>query len=285
MGGYDFGVLWKAGQAVLLGQDPYGVNGFFYPLPVAVFFAPFALLPRQVAFWVWVGLNLVVLGLMLRRRAVAWVLYFPVVHLLSSGQVDLMLWALDYRFRSGWKSALAAAVITLKPQVAFNLLPWTLGWWSRKGRRLLVTWVCLVIVLWASLLPFDPTWPLRWRAAVSPLDATSRGNAPGLRNLERLFPERGWVLLILAIVVFVWGLFQKRSVCRAAAALANPSGLFYTLLVLMETAPPWLMVPVSWVAVGLTLWQRVFAPWMLIPLAVILYHQFRRPSKVKRYKA
>jgi hypothetical protein len=277
MGGYDFGILWQAGKAVLLGQDPYGVNGFFYPLPVAYFFAPFALLPRQVAFWVWVGLNLVVLGLVLRRRALTWVLYFPVVHLLSSGQVDLMLWALDDRFRSGWKSALAAAVITLKPQVAFILLPWTLRQWLRKDRRTLAMWACLVIVLWAGLLPLDPTWPLRWRAAVPLLDAISRGNAPGLWSLERLFPQGWWVLLILAIGAFVWGLFQKRPVCRAAAALANPSGLFYTLLALMGTAPPWLLVPLSWVAVGLTLWLRVFVPWMLIPLAVILYHRFRRP--------
>jgi hypothetical protein len=275
MGGYDFGILWNAGHAVLLGQDPYGVDGFFYPLPVAVFFAPFALLPRQVAFWVWVGLNLVVLGLLLRRRAVAWLLYFPVLHLLSSGQVDLMLWALDYRFHSGWKSALAAAVITLKPQVAFILLPWTLFRWLRKDRRLLVMWVGLVIVLWAGLLPFDPTWPLRWRAAVPPLNAISRGNAPGLWSLERLFPGGWWVILIIAAAVFVWGLFQERPMCRATSALANPSGLFYTLLVFIETVPSWLLVPVSWIAVGLTLWLRVFVPWLLIPLAVIVYHRFR----------
>jgi hypothetical protein len=278
VGGYDFGILWEAGRAVLLGQDPYGVSGFFYPLPVAYFFALLAFMPQQVAFLVWVAFSLFLLGWTLRRRAVAWVLYFPVLHLLSSGQVDLLLWALDFRFRTGWRSALAAAVITLKPQVAFILLPWTLWRWLREDRRTLVIWICLVVVLWAGLLPLDPSWPLRWRAAVPPLSALSRGNAPSLWSLERLFPAGWWVILILAIGVFVWGLFQSRSVCRAAAALANPSGLFYTLLALMETAPPWLLVPISWVAVGLTLWLRVFVPWMLVPLAVILYHRFRRPS-------
>ena len=62
MQGYDFGVLWQAGLAVCLGQDPYQVTGFFYPLPVAYFSALLALLPRQVAFWVWLAINLVLLG-------------------------------------------------------------------------------------------------------------------------------------------------------------------------------------------------------------------------------
>ena len=33
MAGYDFEVLWQAGQAVWLGQDPYRMSGFYYPLP------------------------------------------------------------------------------------------------------------------------------------------------------------------------------------------------------------------------------------------------------------
>jgi hypothetical protein len=277
MGGYDFGVLWQAGRAIWQGQDPYGVSGFFYPLPVAYFFALLAALPRQVAFWVWLALNLVLLGWLVRRRAVAWALYFPLLHLFSSGQVDLVLWVLGFRLRTGWRSALAAAVITLKPQVAFIMLPWTLWRWLREDRRTLTIWVGMVLVLWGGVLPLDPTWPQRWWAAAPPLSALSRGNAPGLWSLERLFPGTWPALLVLAVIVFVWGLFQPRPVGWAAATLASPSGLFYDLLVLMETAPPWLLVPISWVAVGLSLWWRMLFPWLLVPLAVILYHRFRGP--------
>jgi hypothetical protein len=182
MGGYDFGVLWQAGRAIWQGQDPYGVSGFFCPLPVAYFFARLAALPRQVAFWVWLALHLVLLG-----------------------------------------------------------------------------------------------WLVQRRAAPSALNALSRGNAPGLWSLERLFPGTWPALLVLAVIVFVWGLFQPWPVGWAAATLANPSGLFYDLLVLTETAPPWLLVPISWVAVGLFLWWRMLFPWLLVPLAVILCHRFRGP--------
>lgn len=276
MEGYDFGVLWQAGRAVWLGQDPYAVNGFFYPLPVAYLFAPLAPLPRPIAFWTWLVLNLAILIGLLRWRVVVWVLYFPLLHLFSSGQVDLALWALGSRLRTGWRSALAAAVITLKPQVAFILLPWILWRWLREDRQTLAMWGGMAAALWGVLLPLDPTWPVRWRAAVPPLTALSRSNAPGLWSLERWFPGAWPVLLILAAAVFVWGLFQNQSVGRAAAALANPSGLFYDLLVLIETAPAWLLVPLSWAAVLLTLWWQVFVPWALVPLAVILYHRFRR---------
>jgi hypothetical protein len=275
MQGYDFGVLWQAGRAVWLGQDPYQVTGFFYPLPVAYFFALLALLPRQVAFWVWLAINLVLLGWTLRRRMVAWTLYFPLLHQFSSGQVDLVLWVLGSRLSTGWQSALAAAVITLKPQVAFIMLPWTLGRWLREDRRTLMMWVGMVAIVWGCLLPLDPTWTLRWRAAVPPLGALSRGNTPGLWSLERLLPGVWPVLLVLSVGVFLWGLFQERKVSWAAAALANPSGLFYTLVVLMEAAPPWLLVPLSWVAVGLTIWWQMYLPWLIIPLGVLVYHYFR----------
>ncbi len=118
-----------------------------------------------------------------------------------------------------------------------------------------------------------------WQAAVHPLDTLTRSNTLGLWSLERLLPGAWPVLLALSAGVFLWGLFQIRPVGWAAAALANPSGMFYDLLVLMEAAPPWLLVPVSWVAVGLSLWWRTFVPWMLVPLAVILYHRFQRPLR------
>lgn len=278
MAGYDFGILWQAGRAVWLGQDPYQVGGFFYPLPVAYFFAILAALPRQTAFWVWLAFNLALLGWTLRKRAVAWAFYFPLLHLFSSGQVDLVLWALGSRLSFGWQSALAAAVITLKPQTAFIMLPWTLWRWLREDRRTLAMWGGMVAVLWGGLLLLDPAWPLRWHAAIPSLGTSARGNAPGLWSLERHVPEAWPALLAFAAAVFIWGLFQSRPVGWAAAALANPSGLFYTLLALMDTAPPWLLVPLSWIAVGLSLWWRVFTPWLIVPLAVIVYHRFWRPQ-------
>jgi len=212
MGGYDFGILWQAGRAVWLGRDPYRVSGFYYPLPVAYIFALLAPLPRQPALWVLMALNLALLGWRLRRQIVERALYFPLLHLFSSGQVDLVLWALGSRLRTGWRSALAGAVITLKPQVAFIVLPWTLWRWLREDRGTLGMWAALPVGLWGCLLPIDPTWPRRWQAVVPPLGSLSRGNSPGLWSLERLWPRAWPVLLALSAAAFVWGLFQSRPV-------------------------------------------------------------------------
>jgi len=273
MGGYDFGILWQAGRAVWLGQDPYGVEGFFYPLPVAYFFALLALFRKEVAFGLWILVNLAILGWMLRRRAIGWLLYFPVIHLLSSGQVDLVLWALGYRLTRGWPSALAAAVITLKPQVALIILPWHLWRWLREDRHTLKWFVLISAVIWGFSFPLDPSWPLRWRAAVPPLGRLSRSNSPGIWSLEKLTPYAWPILTAVSIALFIWGLSQTRPVGWAATALASPSGLFYDLLILMETAPPHLLVPLSWIAVGLTLWWNNFVAWASLPVAVILYHK------------
>ncbi len=280
MGGYDFQVFWRAGRALLAGLSPYTVEGFFYPLPAAFFFVLFALFPKTVAFYGWLAFNLTLFFRRLGRRALAWLLYFPMIHFLSSGQLDLFLWLLARSLTRGVPSALAASVITLKPQVAFVVLPHSLVKWLREDRRTLAWFLGFTGLLWGGPTLLAPGWIRAWRAAVPPLNAHSRSNAPGLWSLERLFPNITAVVLVLAVALFLWGLFQKREVAWAAAMLANPSGLFYTTILMMDAAPPWLLVPLSWLAVVLSLLGKHFVPWMLLPLAVLLYHRahWRKPQ-------
>lgn len=268
---WDFNILWQAGHAVWLGHDPYSVEHFYYPLPAAYLFALLATVPQSTAFWAWLLLNMGLLAWKLRGRLPAWALYFPLLHFCSSGQVDLMLWLWGTSMSRGWLSALAAAVITLKPQVAFIMLPWILLRWLRTGRRTLALWFAITTLLWIGPLAVDPTWVRRWQAAIPAQTALSRGNTPGIWSLEPVFPGIGPVLLIASTAIFVWGLHQERSVGWAAAALANPVGMFYDLLALMGAAPAWLLVPMSWVAVALSVWLRTFVPWMLVPVGVIIY--------------
>ncbi|MFQ5408272.1 MAG: glycosyltransferase 87 family protein [Anaerolineales bacterium] len=275
MNGFDFGVLWQAGRAVLDGQSPYSVAHFFYPLPVAYLFATFALIPQRIAFGVWLAANAGLLVFMLRKRVVAWALYFPVLHMFSSGQVDLVLWALGARMRSGWTAALAGAAITLKPQVALVLLPWHLLRWLRSDRRTFARWAVSVAALWGGFLLLRPGWPREWLAAAPQFGYTTRGNAPSLWAIERHASWSVAAIALLAVLVFAWGVLQQRKVAWAAAALANPVGLFYDHVVLTAAAPAWLLVPLSWAAVGLTVWLGSFVPWMLLPLAVIAYQRRR----------
>ena len=280
MGGYDFQVFWNAGSALLAGRSPYTVEGFFYPLPAALFFVIFALVPRTVAFYGWLAFNIALLFHKIGRRALAWLLYFPMIHFLSSGQVDLILWILACSLNQGVLSALMAAVITLKPQVAFVVLPHYLFKWLRHSHHTLGWFILFTVMLWGIPTLVYPRWVQEWRTSVPPLNALSRSNSPGLWSLERVFPHMGGVIFALAVLVFLWGLFQKREVAWASAMLANPSGLFYTTILMTDAAPPGLLVPLSWLAVILSLMWRNFVPWMFLPLAVILFHrsQWQKPQ-------
>lgn len=273
MAQYDFGIFWRAGRAVCMGQDPYAVAGFFYPLPAAYLFAVLAAVPQPVAYWAWLAFNLGLLVIKLRNRLAGWALYFPLLHFFSSGQVSVLLWVLATSLTSGPLSAAAAAVITLKPQVAFIVLPWTLWHWFRGDKKTLVTWLGLTVALWSVPLLVDPTWPIRWTAAAPHLDLATRGNTPGLWSLEPIVPRLTPFIVVVSAVLFAWGTLQERPIAWATAALANPAGLFYTLTNLMDTAPAWLIVPASWIAVGLSLAFHSFAPWMLLPMLVIAYHR------------
>lgn len=77
MGRWDFDIFWRAGRAVWMGQDPYAVEHFLYPLPAAYFFALLAAFPQRAAFWVWLAFNIVLLAWKLRGRLPKWALYFP----------------------------------------------------------------------------------------------------------------------------------------------------------------------------------------------------------------
>lgn len=95
MNGWDFSILYAAGVALWNGRDPYSVAEYFYPYPFTFFLALLAFpgaAAEPVMFVVWGIFNL---GLLLHRwrwQAWKWLLYFPVLHQFSSGQVELLLW-------------------------------------------------------------------------------------------------------------------------------------------------------------------------------------------------
>ncbi len=271
MNGWDFGILWAAGRAALNGQDPYSVRFFYYPLPMAYLLALIALLPQSVAFWSWLAFNIGLLVYVFRRRFWQWALYAVVMHTFSAGQLDLAFWALSEGLGRHWRGALFAALITLKPQVAIVLLPWHLLDWLRYDRRILLRWIGATTLLWGLPLLWRPDWLRDWMSVLPAYNVYSASNGPGLVSWLRLFPGAWPVIAVASAVVFFWGQWQSREIARAAAQLGSPEGLFYTTMTLLGTAPAPLLVPLSWLAVLLTLVTKTWIPFTMLPLTVIAW--------------
>lgn len=275
MGGWDFTVFWLAGQAILRGESPYSVPYFYYPLPAAYGFSLLALLPLPVSFVLWTLFNLGLLIVFFRKKFWHWLFYTPVLHMFSSGQVELLWWSMECYISRNLLGALLAAIITLKPQNALILLPWHLYDWLRNDRRLLIYWFGFTVLIWGSPLLWYQNWLLDWLQAVPSNGLSSAMNAPGIFSLLSL--KKSWwpILAVMALIIFIWGQMQSKQVARSCALLASPGGLFYTTLTLLGCAPALLLVPISILAVVLTLLTRTFIPFLMLPLAVILWHKFR----------
>ena len=88
---FDFRIFYLAGRALLTGNSPYQVDGFYSPLPLAVFFVPFALLPEFIAYVLYLALSICLI-LRIAKRKSLWVLVtFPVLFTLFVGQIDLLI--------------------------------------------------------------------------------------------------------------------------------------------------------------------------------------------------
>lgn len=278
----DFHIIWEGGRALLEGRSPYSVADFFYPLPFVYFIAILALLPVMVALVVWLAANAAFFVAVFRKRFWHWLFYFPVLHLLLSGQNELLWWGLALFLRRGTGSAALAAFMTFKPQTAVILLPYHLWRWLRKDRRTLLQFVGFTALFWGLPLLWAPNWFAEWRGATR-LEDDPIGtfiNSPGIFSLlavdERLLP----VLVVIAVTLVIWGLLQKHeAVTRAALTLASPVGLFYTQMSLLGAAPAWLLVPLSLLAMVGTLLVVNWIPFLLVPLAVIIWHKVvRKPQ-------
>ena len=129
MWGFDFDFFWRAARAVLQGQSPYIVGGFFSPYPVALVLVPFALLPFAWAYGTWTALKLFLLartgnGLTFVKA----ILFFPVAFDILQGQLDLLVFMIA--MAPNW---IGVTVSTLRPQLAIWIIPFSAWhWWVNK---------------------------------------------------------------------------------------------------------------------------------------------------------
>jgi hypothetical protein len=175
---HEFGVdfqhqYWVVGHRLLTGGvSPYswshaqivsGVGAFPYPALSAILFVPFALLPKAVAAWLWVAIQMAAVAGTLRvlsvrdRRVYALLfLWWPVIIAWQTGNMTLLLALLlalawRYRDRPVVAGLLTAIMISLKPFV------WPVGLWLLATRRYRASgWavaagLALNLIAWAAI--------------------------------------------------------------------------------------------------------------------------------------
>jgi hypothetical protein len=274
--GYDFYVYWQIGRAILQGADPYLVENAAYPPATMILYTLFALLPFLPAFGLWSGLNFLSLFDVLRRQKLArqfpaWLAFTPSLFILLTGQIDLVfLWLVSWLGRGGWRAVLAAAAVTLKPQVALVVLPWLLLRWLLHERAQLLRWLVITLALHLSPLLLDANIYQRWIETVQS-DATWRAPLSSgifsLANLSIPVP----LLVLAALAIAIWGLTRDEVTARIALLLAQPIGLWYEDVLLAGLIPWQLLVPVSWLAFLLSVLLKSSLPFLLIPLSALVW--------------
>jgi hypothetical protein len=292
--GWDFSIFWEIGRAILEGRNPYAVEFSRYPPATAFFFALFGLLPFVVSFVVWSTLNVGLYLHGLRRarlgwKGLTWLLYTPFLFNLLTGQIDVIFWwAAFYLVKDSssapdtphktwdaWRPALAAAFLTLKPQLAAVLLPWYLVRWLRGERGLLWRWLGITALIHALPLLYDPGIYGRWLAALSGVSEMKMGVSAGVFAFGLL----GLPTLLLAAVglaLAVWGLFQPEPTSRAAQLCAFPITIWYDDVLLTGIGPAWLMMPLSWVAFITAGMVQNSLPLVAISVAALGFRLFKK---------
>ncbi len=288
--GFDFYCFWLAGQAVLAGQNPYYTELSKYPPAATYLFALLALFPFSISFGIWTGLNLILFYRIIYRiqkglQKFAWLAFAPTIFVLLTGQIDiLLLWLAGFLVSDGWKAILAAVLLTLKPQVALIVLPWFLLQWLLHQRKKLFVWAAGTIAIHALPLLADPTIYQKWFAITSSISGWRFQMSPGIFAFTALNVPLA-ILIILAAALAVIGLFGKTMFSWTAQMLTLPAGLWYENVLLIGSAPWWLLVPISWGAflVGAQVHSNI--PFVVIPLTSFAWQWFVHKEKAIPHEA
>jgi hypothetical protein len=230
-----------------------------YPLPMQGVFVFFALLPRPVVIALIIGLSLLALLNIFKRRALLWMLYAPILECLAAGNLDVIaLWLL---VRASDKertisSPVSLALLTLKPQLFLFALPMLY-----RRRELWKPFAAWCVLLWGLPTLLYPQW----------IGEFIRGASDG--RIEQGTSASLWPVPLLALALIVYMAVSRRWQWRVIASSLNPllRAYDYTML---AGASLWL-IPVSWLCVAL-MWQ-VGAAWPMALIGVSLLISLRGP--------
>ena len=274
MWGFDFDIFWRASRALLQGQSPYVVGGFFSPYPVALVLLPFALLPFGLAFGLWTALKLFLLARAGdRQQFIKAVLFFPVVFDLLQGQLDLLVFTIA--MTSSW---VGVVVSTLRPQLAVWIVPFSAWhWWA--NRRYDQFWKAAlgVVALYGISSAIEPTWWPQWFGGELRAAWQYNGQSASLFGLTSVLPfSHNAVFAVVSLLAAMSFILLRPQTPRRfwqLVALFNPVANVYSLVVLFDQAD-WVAIVLGLAVLPLSLVAHTNAVWALIPLYLLLKDRF-----------
>lgn len=195
---------------------------FVYPLPVALFIAPFSLLPYPLARALWmtvlevllpilfiIGLRLAnwrpgpwIFGLLI-LFSVTWYYGFRAMILGQFAVVEAVLVAAALwmiRQEQDIAAGILLALSIAKPQVPFLLIPWVVLWAaSRRRWGLAISTLGAIVGLIVGFMALIPDWPLQWIYQVLEYPSYSPESSP-VRIVADAFPAGSTIVVILLTV-------------------------------------------------------------------------------------
>jgi hypothetical protein len=273
MFGFDFDFFWRAANAILHGQSPYGIGGFFSPYPLALLLIPFALLPFVMAYGLWTGLKL----LLLAKSGNRWdflkaILFFPVAFDLLQGQLDLLIFIIA--MKSNW---FGFVISTLRPQLAIWIIPFLAwDWWKSKKYDQFWKSALGIIVLYGVSTIIEPNWWAEWFNAPKVAWLYNEQSA-SLFGLAKVLPFSHITVFIGISILAVFSFTLLRPQTPRAfwqwVALFNPIANIYSLAILFNQVD-WVVIVLGLLALPLSQIIHTNAIWALVPLYLILKDRF-----------
>jgi len=260
---YDFLIFYNSGHAILNGISPYTIFDFNSPIFLALFFAPFSLLPLGVSYALFLIANLLLAWTLLKKRIIWAILFFPFLFSLYVGQIDFLLAGLIL-IGSPWTIALAL----VKPQLAFVVVPWMIMSFSKND-----WWKAILSTFSFVVLSFiiQPAWITEWFATQPSFEFFSTHAS----NFYWLIPQsnlslRSQITIIGALIVLPLGLILKnRRDSWTILHLFGPLTNIYSPAVLLEWIGP-AEVILSWLAVFLVRGNiHAGMPFFIIAMSII----------------
>ena len=221
----DFQAFIDSGYALLNGQ--YVSQ---YPLPAVVLFALLSLFSSPFLLVLLIGISIIILVAMLKRRALLWIFFAPVLQTFALGQLTIVwLWLMHHA------SAWSLALLTLKPQLAILALPVLI-----RRRELWKPFAAWIAVIYVPVTLIRPTWPIEWFWQIN--DGRLNGTSSSLWPVP---------LLAFGILILLAFLRYDRTGGMSWPSLAtvfNPAIRAYDYAML--TGMSLWLIPLSWIGVA-----------------------------------
>ena len=226
-GGWDFAIFRHAGDAVVHGDSPYvphptvqlfaANDKFVYPMPFAIPFIPFVVLPEEVGAVGFLALGVGAVLLSVRLLGVrdprcygAALLGLPVISSFGLGTIGpflLLLCAAGWRYRDRTRCGVLLAIAAAAKLFLWPLLVWLLVTRRYRAFAAAIATIAVVLGVWAGI---DPTGLRRYPDTVQLLNDAQSWKSYSIQTLllslhssARTAELIGWLVGAAAVAAIV----------------------------------------------------------------------------------